>query len=124
MGRSAAATISTSMITGCLYADAALGMALVRRCLINGCLDGRSRLAPHAFASSSGDRIVPSEKNINLALVMAIALVLASKKLQRHTGVAAEDWRKELLEQALVRLNSWSEQKIQKFIAENFGMLE
>lgn len=60
-------------------------------------------------------------KNLNLALVLAIALVLASKKLQRHTGIAAADWRRELMEQAIARLNSWSEQKIQKFIAENFN---
>ena len=119
MGRSAAATKFTSMMAVCRYVDAKLGMALVRRCLKNGCLDGRSQLALSVFASSSGDLTV-REKNVNLGLVMAIALVLASKKLQRHTGVAAEDWRKELMQQAIARLNSWAVEKIERFIANNY----
>jgi len=57
---------------------------------------------------------------LNLGLVLAIALVIASKRLQRHTGVAAEDWRKELMEQALVKFNSWSIEKIQRFVAKHY----
>lgn len=87
-------------------------------------MDGKTRLVPCAFVWSNGDLIVPNEKNINLALVMAIALVIASKKLQRHTGIAAADWRKELMEQALEKFNRMSVRQIEKFIAENFGMLE
>ena len=60
------------------------------------------------------------EKNIHLGVVMAIALVIASQKLQRHTGVAAADWRKELLEEALARFNSWSIEKVQRFIAKHY----
>lgn len=60
------------------------------------------------------------EKNINLGVVMAIALVIASQKLQRHTGVASADWRKEILGQALDRFNSWSIEKVQRFIAEHY----
>ena len=60
------------------------------------------------------------EKSLNLGVVMAIALVIASQKLQRHTGVAAADWRKELLEQALARFNSWSVEKVQRFIVKHY----
>lgn len=60
-------------------------------------------------------------KSLNLGLVLAIALVIASKKLQKHTGVAAADWRRELLEQAMDRFNHWSIERIQQFIADNFG---
>lgn len=105
------------------YVDVELGKALAQRWLINGSLDGKTRLAPCVSVCSSGDRIV-REKNVNLALVMAIALVIASKKLQRHTGVAAEDWRKELMEQALEKFNRMSVGQLEKFIAENFGTLE
>jgi hypothetical protein len=62
-----------------------------------------------------------SKTNLNLALVLAIALVIASKRLQQHTGVNAADWRKELLEIALSRFNSWSVEKVQRFIAENYN---
>lgn len=121
MGRYAAATRSTLTMAGSRYADVEPGKDSAQQQLINGSLDGRSRLAPCVSVCSSADRTVRSEKNINLALVLAIALVLSSKKLQRHTGIAAEDWRKELIQQAIARLNSWSEQKIQKFIAKNFN---
>lgn len=60
------------------------------------------------------------EKSLNLGLVMAIALVLASKKLQKHTGIAAEDWRKQLLERAIAYFNAWSIEKIQRFIGEHY----
>lgn len=60
------------------------------------------------------------DKSLNLGLVMAIALVIASQKLQRHTGVAAADWRKEILEQALERFNSWSIEKVQRFVAKHY----
>ena len=60
------------------------------------------------------------EENTNLGLVMAIAFTLASKKLQKHTGVAAEDWQKELLEQAVRKFNTWSLARIQRFTAENY----
>lgn len=60
------------------------------------------------------------ESHLNLTVVLAIALVIASIKLQRRTGVAAADWRKELLEQALDRLNRWSDAKIQRFMAEYY----
>lgn len=60
------------------------------------------------------------EKSLNLGIVLAIALVIASKRLQRYTGVASEDWRKELLDQAVNRFNTWSIEKIQRFIAENY----
>ena len=60
------------------------------------------------------------EKSLNVGLVMAIALVIASQKLQRHTGIAAADWRKEILEQALERFNSWSIEKVQRFIAQYY----
>jgi hypothetical protein len=58
---------------------------------------------------------------LNLGLLLAIALVIASKRLQRHTGVAAEDWRKELLEQALKKFNRMSIEQIQRFISENYN---
>jgi biopolymer transport protein ExbB/TolQ len=57
---------------------------------------------------------------LNLGLVLAIALVIASNRLQRHTGVAASDWRKELMEQALAKFNSWSIEKVQRFIAQHY----
>lgn len=57
---------------------------------------------------------------LNLGLLLAIALVIASNRLQRHTGVAAADWRKELMEQALSKFNSWSIEKIQRFIAQHY----
>lgn len=61
------------------------------------------------------------EKTLNLGLVMAIALVIASKRLQKHTGIAAEDWRKELLEQAMVYFNIWTVEKIQRYIGEYYS---
>lgn len=64
------------------------------------------------------------EENANLGLVMSIALIIASKKLQKHTGIAAEDWQKELLDQAIQKFNSWSVEKIQQFVAENYGIIE
>lgn len=51
---------------------------------------------------------------------MSIALVIATKKLQKHTGIAAEDWQKKLLEQAVRQFNTWSLARIQKYIAENY----
>lgn len=60
------------------------------------------------------------QRNTNLGLILAIALIIASKKLQRHTGIAAEDWQKEILEQAVGRFNSWTVERIQQFIAENY----
>lgn len=53
---------------------------------------------------------------------MAIALVLASKKLQRHTGVHAGSWRKELLESAIDKFSKFTPHQLERFIAENFDL--
>jgi hypothetical protein len=58
---------------------------------------------------------------LNLGLVLAIALVIASKRLQRRTGVAAADWHKQLLEEALEKFNKMSVQQIERFIAEHYS---
>jgi len=59
---------------------------------------------------------------LNVGLIMAIALVLASKKLQQHTGVHAGDWRKELLERAVDKFTKFTPEQLEKFIAENFNL--
>lgn len=58
---------------------------------------------------------------LNLGLVLAIALVIASKRLQRRTGVAAADWHQELLEEALLKFNKMSVKQIERFIAEHYS---
>lgn len=58
---------------------------------------------------------------LNLGLVLVIALVLATKKLQRHTGIAASDWQKEILAQAVKNFNRMSIEQIQRFITEHYG---
>jgi hypothetical protein len=60
------------------------------------------------------------QKYLNLSLILAIALVIASKRLQKRTGIVAEDWRQELLESAVALFNSWSVEKIEKFIAKHY----
>lgn len=63
----------------------------------------------------------PKSAYFNLGLVLAIALVIASKRLQRRTGVAATDWHKQLLEEALEKFNKMSVQQIERFIAEHYS---
>lgn len=62
------------------------------------------------------------QKTLNTALILAIALTLASKKLQRHKGVHASDWQKKLLEQDVSRFNRSTPYQLQKFIANNFNL--
>ncbi|MBW4640658.1 MAG: hypothetical protein KME05_21020 [Gloeocapsa sp. UFS-A4-WI-NPMV-4B04] len=50
-----------------------------------------------------------------------IALAIASKRLQRRTGVAAADWHKKVLEEALEKFNKMSVQQIERFIAEHYS---
>lgn len=63
-----------------------------------------------------------NQKNLNTALIMAIALALACKKLQRHTGVHSSDWLKELLDQAINRFNRFTPQQLERFITESFDL--
>jgi len=59
-------------------------------------------------------------KSKDATLVMAIALGIASKRLQRHTGIHAADWRRSLLEEAVSKFNSLSPTQLQSYIAKNF----
>lgn len=67
-----------------------------------------------------GQLHMKKQTTINLSLILAIALVIASKRLQKRTGIVASDWRKELLESAIANFNSWSIEKVEKFIAEHY----
>ncbi len=53
---------------------------------------------------------------------MAIALVIASKKLQQHTGVHASSWRFELLERAIDKFSKSTPEQLERFVAENFNL--
>jgi len=59
---------------------------------------------------------------LNVGLVLAIALVLACKKLQRHTGIHAASWRNELLESAINKFSKFTPEQLQRFITENFNL--
>lgn len=73
----------------------------------------------------------PKAAYLNLGLVLAmpqrglpffwIALAIAPKRLQGRTGVAAADWHKKLLEEALEKFNKMSVQQIERFIAEHYS---
>lgn len=73
----------------------------------------------------------PKSAYLNFGLVLAmpqrglpffwIALAIALKRLQRRTGVAAADWHKKLLEEALEKFNKMSVQQSERFIAEHYS---